>query len=138
MQKSYLTDKPLDFSIIGITVSSVVPGGMLGLRETMSPFFRPIPIEVATEQTADRSADMLLLRTGTQIILKYDLRDASIGSLVTSNRLVFNPSSYASAIPGSGIRIRPFLAAINTSGEVSTPITWHPALNHAAANGDPT
>src|ERR1044072_4629190 len=138
MQKSCLTDRPLDFSMIGITTSSVVPGGTLGLREIMSPFFRPIPIEVATEQTVDKLADMFLLRTGTHIILKYDLRDAAIGSLETSKRPVFNPSAYASAIPGSGIKIRPFVAAVNTSEEVSTPITWHPALNHAAARGAPT
>src|SRR5262245_29757609 len=90
--KSRATDNPLAFSIVGMTIFSVVPGGTLGLSDTTSPFFSPLPIELATEITALRSADKSFERTGTQIILKYDLLEASTGSEDTSNRWFFSPS----------------------------------------------
>src|SRR4029078_6311423 len=138
MQKSRSTDRPLVFSIIGTMKSSVVPGGTLGFREITSPFFNPMPIDVATSFTALRSADISSERTGTQIILKYDFLDASIGSSNNSKRLFFKASAYASEIPGSGINVRPSIAALNTFRELSTPITQARALSQAAASGDPT
>ncbi len=48
------------------------------------------------------------------------------------------PSPNASLTPGSGIDVFPCLAYSKINFDLSTPITWAPARNHAAAIGEPT